>query len=75
MLGSVLCGVCVCLEFLEVVTFIVGIPQPLILERGRWGKWGAGTRKIMLLSLCIKFIGRKIWVYKEEYVSSEQRAV
>ena len=32
-------GVCVCLESLDVLVFVLGNPQPLILER-RLGGWG-----------------------------------
>lgn len=38
--------VCVCLEVLEVVAFLFGNPQTLILEGGKWGTWAAGTGKV-----------------------------
>lgn len=38
--------VCVCPEVLEVAAFVLGSPQTLILEGGKWGTWATGTREV-----------------------------
>lgn len=63
MLGSVLCGVyvCVCLEFLEVVTFIFESTDPY--PRGRqMGKVGSRDKKNHAIVSLHQICWEKIWV-------------